>query len=44
VKVVEMMPTPDQAWLTDARGQHYTAEVRMVAVDQVAAAARRQEG
>ena len=38
VNVVEMMPTPDQAWLADAQGQHYTAEVRMVAVDQVAAA------
>ncbi|MGD0244703.1 MAG: amino acid adenylation domain-containing protein [Streptosporangiaceae bacterium] len=43
VNVVEMMPTPDQTWLTDAQGQHYTAEVRMVAVDQVAAA-RKQEG
>ena len=32
--VVEMMPAPDQAWLTDAQGQRYTAELRMVAVDQ----------
>ena len=43
VNVVEMLPTPDQAWLTDAQGQHYTAELRMVAVDQLAAA-RKQEG
>ena len=34
VTVVEMMPTPDQSWLSDARGQRYTAEFRMVAVDQ----------
>jgi amino acid adenylation domain-containing protein len=43
VNVVEMLPTPDQAWLTDAQGQRYTAEVRMVAVDQLAAV-RKQEG
>jgi hypothetical protein len=43
VNVVEMMPTPDQAWLTDAQGQRYTAELRMVAVDQLAAV-RKQEG
>ena len=29
VTVVEMLPAPDQAWLTDARGQRYTAELRM---------------
>ena len=34
VTVTEMLPTPDQAWLTDARGQRYTAELRMVALDQ----------
>ncbi len=43
VSVSEMMPTPDQAWLTDGQGQHYTAELRMVAVDQLAAV-RKQEG
>jgi hypothetical protein len=43
VSVAEMMPTPDQAWLTDAQGQRYTAELRMVAVDQLAAV-RKQEG
>ena len=34
VTVAEMLPAPQEAWLTDARGQRYTAEVRMVAVDQ----------
>jgi hypothetical protein len=34
VTVTEMLPIPDQAWLTDSRGQRYTAELRMVAVDQ----------
>jgi len=34
VTVVEMLPTPDQAWLADASGERYTAELRMVAVDQ----------
>ena len=43
VTVVEMLPTPDQAWLTDARGQRYTAELRVVAVDQ-ATADQKQEG
>jgi hypothetical protein len=43
VTVVEMLPAPDQAWLTDARGQRYTAELRMVAVDQTRAD-QNQEG
>ena len=43
VTVVEMLPPPDEAWLTDGRGQRYTAELRMVAVDQKMSA-RRQEG
>jgi len=34
VTVVEMLPTPDEAWLTDAAGRRYTSELRMVAVDQ----------
>ncbi len=34
VTVAEMLPAPDEAWLTDAQGQRYTAELRMVAVDQ----------
>ena len=33
VTVVEMLPTPEQAWLTDALGQRYTSELRMVAFD-----------
>ncbi|MFL6162140.1 MAG: amino acid adenylation domain-containing protein [Jatrophihabitantaceae bacterium] len=34
VGVVEMLPSPDQTWLADAEGRRYTAELRMVAVDQ----------
>ena len=37
VTVTEMLPAPDQAWLTDAQGQRYTTELRVVAVDQKAA-------
>jgi hypothetical protein len=43
VTVVEMLPTPDQAWLTDGQGQRYSAELRMVAVDQKPAD-QKQEG
>ena len=32
--VTEMLPTPNQAWLTDAQGRRHTAELRMVAADQ----------
>ena len=34
VTVTEMLPAPDQAWLTGAGGQRYTAELRMVAADR----------
>jgi hypothetical protein len=34
VTVTEMLPAPDQTWLTDAQGQRYTTELRVVAVDQ----------
>ena len=33
VTVVEMLPTHDQAWLIDAKGNHHTSEFRMVMVD-----------
>ncbi|HEY2574798.1 MAG TPA: lantibiotic dehydratase [Streptosporangiaceae bacterium] len=33
VAITEMLPAPDQAWLSDAHGQRYTAELRMVATD-----------
>lgn len=36
VKVSEMLPTPEQAWLTDDEGRTYTSELRFVAVDQTA--------
>ncbi|MCK1795229.1 lantibiotic dehydratase family protein [Streptomyces sp. XM4193] len=34
LKVSEMLPTPEQAWLTDDQGHRYTSELRFVAVDQ----------
>ncbi|MBS1149543.1 MAG: hypothetical protein H6Q89_1241 [Myxococcaceae bacterium] len=34
--VTEMLPTPDQAWLEDAAGARYAAELRMLAVDPIA--------
>ncbi|HET9899269.1 MAG TPA: amino acid adenylation domain-containing protein [Streptosporangiaceae bacterium] len=30
--ISEMLPTPEQTWLTDDRGQRYTSELRLVAV------------
>ncbi|GLX00438.1 thioesterase domain-containing protein [Microtetraspora sp. NBRC 16547] len=35
--VTEMLPTPDQAWLSDAEGRRYFTELRMHAVDPVPA-------
>lgn len=29
----EMLPRPDQTWLTDAQGRRYTCELRLVALD-----------
>lgn len=34
LSVGEMLPGPDQLWLTDAEGARYTAEFRFVAVDR----------
>ncbi|WP_431783118.1 lantibiotic dehydratase [Streptomyces chumphonensis] len=34
LKVSEMLPTPEQAWLPDDQGRTYTSELRFVAVDQ----------
>ena len=33
ITVTEMLPTPDQLWVTDALGQRYTAELRMVSIE-----------
>jgi hypothetical protein len=33
ISVSEMLPGPDELWLTDAEGNLYTSELRMVAVD-----------
>jgi hypothetical protein len=37
--VTEMMPAPDECWLIDAAGQHYTSELRLVAITAPGAAA-----
>jgi hypothetical protein len=34
VTVTEMLPAPDQLWLTDVDGCRYSAELRVVAVDR----------
>ncbi|MFJ4961800.1 lantibiotic dehydratase [Streptomyces sp. NPDC088729] len=34
LRVSEMLPTPEQAWLTDHEGSAYTSELRFVAVDR----------
>lgn len=33
VEISEMLPTPDQTWLTDAENNRYTNELRIVVVD-----------
>lgn len=33
VTVIEMMPTPEQAWIPDAAGRRYASELRMQVVD-----------
>jgi len=35
VGVSEMLPTPDQLWLADDRGQRYTSELRVCCVDRI---------
>ncbi|HTP96303.1 MAG TPA: lantibiotic dehydratase [Burkholderiales bacterium] len=32
IVLTEMLPAPEQSWLTDAQGRRYTGELRMVAV------------
>jgi amino acid adenylation domain-containing protein len=44
VTISEMLPTPEQAWLTDAQGMRYTSELRMVAADQTQMNVITQEG
>ncbi|WP_435174282.1 lantibiotic dehydratase [Actinacidiphila sp. bgisy145] len=39
VTVVEMLPEPDQCWLTDRQGRGYTSELRLVLVEEDTAAA-----
>jgi hypothetical protein len=33
VRFTEMLPTPDQCWLTDDQGDTFTSEIRLVCVD-----------
>jgi Lantibiotic dehydratase, N terminus len=33
ITVTEMIPSPDELWVTDALGQRYTAELRMVGIE-----------
>lgn len=33
IRVVEMLPTPDQTWLPDTDNHRYTSELRIVAID-----------
>lgn len=35
VQVTEMLPAMENLWLTDSTGNHYTSELRIVAVDQL---------
>lgn len=35
IAFMEMLPSHDQAWLTDVDGNHFTSELRLVAVDRV---------
>ncbi len=35
IKITEMLPTPEQLWLVDVQGQHYTNELRLVALDHL---------
>jgi Lantibiotic dehydratase, N terminus len=39
-RFTEMLPTPDQCWLTDPEGNRYVSELRLVAVDRTHEARR----
>ncbi len=39
VTLSEMLPGPDQIWLSDAEGRRYTCEVRLVALEEAGGAA-----
>jgi hypothetical protein len=38
IRITEMLPTPDQAWVPDADGNRYLAEIRLHVTDPVPAA------
>ncbi len=35
LRICEMLPTPRQAWLTDAESRRYLSELRIAAIDPV---------
>ena len=35
ISLTEMLPRPDQVWLTDAEGRRYTSELRLVMLDLI---------
>jgi len=43
VRFTEMLPGPDDCWLTEEHGRRYTSELRLVAVDLGRKAPRRSE-
>ncbi len=42
IRVEEMLPAPEHAWLRDAQGARYSCELRLLAVDPVAWAPKRR--
>jgi hypothetical protein len=34
IRFTEMLPTPDECWLSDPEGNRYVSELRIVAVDR----------
>jgi hypothetical protein len=34
MSISEMLPGPDELWLSDREGNHYASEIRLVAVDR----------
>ncbi|GIJ72701.1 lantibiotic dehydratase [Virgisporangium ochraceum] len=42
VRLAEMLPGPEDLWLTDPAGRRYTSELRMIAVDNLTGSPRRE--
>jgi hypothetical protein len=43
IRFTEMLPTPDQCWLSDPHGNAYVSELRFVAVDETRRATAREQ-